>query len=174
MYAVKMRLQEEGRPPCKMSFREWVIRGICAAALVSSVLLGSAWFVMGTLTAYRYHVVATFPVRCTSSACCCGVEWLGEPIVSHYSVCYGTPGAPLLSFARSFHAIHCIVALSSFYFILADLSSVHSSFSVWRWRLVTWIACGLLWLRGRLRTGSSSSCICWTRVCTRVLILPDS
>ncbi|PHJ21744.1 rhomboid protease rom4 [Cystoisospora suis] len=35
MYAVKMRLQEEGRPPCKMSFREWVIRGICLAALIA-------------------------------------------------------------------------------------------------------------------------------------------
>ncbi|PFH34469.1 rhomboid protease ROM4 [Besnoitia besnoiti] len=35
MYAVKMRLQEEGRPPCKMSFREWVIRGLCAAGLIA-------------------------------------------------------------------------------------------------------------------------------------------
>nr|CEL67996.1 TPA: Rhomboid-6, isoform A, related [Neospora caninum Liverpool] len=35
MYAVKMRLQEEGRPPCKMSFREWVIRGLCAATLLA-------------------------------------------------------------------------------------------------------------------------------------------
>ncbi|KFH16851.1 rhomboid protease ROM4 [Toxoplasma gondii MAS] len=39
MYAVKMRLQEEGRPPCKMSFREWVIRGLCAAALFAYWLI---------------------------------------------------------------------------------------------------------------------------------------
>lgn len=35
MYAVKMRLQEEGRPPCKMSFREWVVRGTAAAGLIA-------------------------------------------------------------------------------------------------------------------------------------------
>lgn len=36
--AVKLQVEEQGRPPCKMALREWVVRIACLAGLVRQML----------------------------------------------------------------------------------------------------------------------------------------
>ncbi|CDJ64140.1 rhomboid-like protease 4, putative [Eimeria necatrix] len=51
--AVKLRVEEEGRPPCKMAAREWVVRISCFAALTAFWV--SLFVVLLEENSYRHY-----------------------------------------------------------------------------------------------------------------------